>query len=367
VGRLRIIVIKAFQTLGTAGCELDESPCLVYTHEVQLKRFNLGGGGALIPVLIDTDPGIDDAVALMLALRASELEVRAVTACSGNLRADLCALNALRVLDYVGRPDVPVAVGALSPLTRPYPRDPFSHGDDGLGNTGLAASKRKPDPRFAADLIVDTAEASDNQLTIIALGPLTNLALALLRKPDLARYVRSVVLTGGAFGLTPYSALRATGDNPVSEWNIYVDPEAARLVFHSDLRITAVGLDVSCDPRINLDHGAQERLKSSESPEARFLTSVLAFVTARGFEPYSAIIDALTAAIAIDRGLAKTTPLKVEIETQSPLSLGQTVADRREHFRWEHLPTIDVVSEVDYSAFHTLLLSSFVTERAMRQ
>ena len=313
----------------------------------------------MIPVLIDTDPGIDDAVALMLALRRPEVEVLAVTACSGNLRADYSAANALRVLDHVGRQDVPVAVGALAPLTRPYPKDPFSHGDDGLGNTGLPGPRGTPDERFGPDLIVELAAKHAGELTIIALGPLTNVALALIRNPGLPRQVRQLVLTGGAFGLTPYSALRATGDNPVSEWNVYVDPEAARLVFHSGLHITAVGLDVSCHPDINLSHGVRDRFGKSDSPEAQFITGVLAFVDAAGFESYSAIIDALTVAIAIDPGLAQTIPLNVDVETASSLTLGQTVVDRREHFRWDHLPTIDVVSEVDYNAFHNLLLATF--------
>jgi inosine-uridine nucleoside N-ribohydrolase len=318
------------------------------------------------PVLIDTDPGIDDAVALMLALRRPEIDVLAVTACSGNLRADYSGANALRVLDYVGRQDIPVAIGALGPLTRPYPRDPFSHGDDGLGNTGLPPSSRTPDMRFAPDLIVETASQHSGNLRIVALGPLTNLALALIRNPQLTRDVREVVLTGGAFGLTAYSALRATGDNPVSEWNIYVDPEAARNVFHSGLRIIAVGLDFSCHPRINLSDQIRARLRKSDTPEARFLTSVLGFVKARGFESYSAIIDALTVAIAIDPGLAKTVELMVDVETQSALTLGQTVVDRREHFRWSHLPKVNVVSEVDYEAFHALLVSTFVGESVAR-
>src|SRR5205814_3154686 len=134
----------------------------------------------------------------------------------------------------------------------------------------------------------------------------------------------------------------------------------ARLVFHSGLRITAVGLDFSCDPRINLSDEIQARLGKSDTPEGRFLADVLEFVKARGFESYSAIIDALTVAIAIDPSLANTVELKVDIETQSPLTLGQTVVDRREHFRWDHLPTVNVVSEVDYEAFHALLLSTFV-------
>jgi purine nucleosidase/pyrimidine-specific ribonucleoside hydrolase len=319
------------------------------------------------PVLIDTDPGIDDAVALMLALRRPEIDVRAVTACSGNLRADYSAANALRVLDHVGRSDIPVAVGALAPLKRPYPKDPFSHGDDGLGNTGLPPSSRTPDTRFAADLIVETAGQYPGDLTIIALGPLTNVALAITRSPALTRQVRALVLTGGAFGLTPYSALRATGDNPVSEWNIYVDPEAARLVFHSGFQITAVGLDFSCHPRINLSDEVQASLRRSDTPEARFLTGVLEFVKSRGFESYSAIIDALTVAIAVNPSLANTVQLKVDIETESPLTLGQTVVDRREHFRWDHLPTVNVVSEIDYEAFHALLLSTFVRQPVARR
>lgn len=309
------------------------------------------------PLLIDTDPGIDDAVAIQFAIGSGHFDVRAITTVSGNLPADVCARNALKILDMAGRPDIPVAQGPLKPLVRPYPRDPFSHGDDGLAELGVPESRRSVDPRFAADLILETAHAVGGELTILAIGPLTNIALALIKDPSLPRLVKEIICIGGAFGFHTAGATRATGDNPVSEWNVYVDPEAAKLVFEAGFNLTAVGLDVATHPDVQLS--AERRAKlDPERAGAKFLLGVTDFVERRGFGSYCGLIDSLAVAAAIDPSVIETEEVAVGIETASPLTLGQTVVDRRDHFRWKDLPVIRAAKAFDAEKFFAMLTAS---------
>ncbi len=311
-------------------------------------------------IVFDCDPGIDDAIAILFALHSPALKVEAITAVSGNLTADRTAANALKVLDLTGAGDIPVAHGLLKPLVRPYPRDPFFHGDDGLANTGLPTSTRALDPRFAPDVIVETVNRYPGNLTLVATGPLTNIALALMKDPSLAQKVNELIIIGGAFGFNKFAATNATGDNPASEWNIYVDPEAAKHVFHSGIKLTALGLDVATHERVALRPHDVERLKARGSKEAQFVLDVAAFVAGRGFLPYCALIDSMAVAAAIDRNAVKTRAIHCDVETQGELTLGMTVADLRDNFRWTHLPLIDAAYEADYDRFLDLLVDAIV-------
>ena len=191
-------------------------------------------------VNIDCDPGIDDALALILAIKSGELQIEAITTVSGNLTADRCYANVLKVLALVNADAITVAQGPLKPLIRDFPSDPFSHGTDGLGDTNLPDPASRSQILFAPDLIVETVNKYPNEITVIATGPLTNIALALMQDPTLPEKIQELIIIGGAFGFNKSAALNATGDNPVSEWNIYVDPEAARLVFHAGMPLTAL-------------------------------------------------------------------------------------------------------------------------------
>ncbi|GAA3669284.1 pyrimidine-specific ribonucleoside hydrolase RihA [Nonomuraea antimicrobica] len=312
-------------------------------------------------VLIDTDPGIDDAVAIMFARRAG-LDIKALTAVSGNLQADRAAANALRVLRLLDAESIPVARGTQTPLVRPYPRDPFSHGDDGLGNTGLAASSTPLDPRFAPDVIADVVNAAPGEITVLALGPLTNLALALMRDPSLATRIAHVYLIGGAFGRNRYAYTRATGDNPVSEWNVYVDPEAAQHVFQSGVPITALGLDVVTHPDLDLRAEDRERLATSDRPEAAFLLDIADYVRDMGFDSYCGLIDSMAVAACLDPSVLTTQKLHVTVETAGTATLGQTVVDEREHFRWDHLPLLNVAVSADHNKILTMLVDALTAE-----
>lgn len=307
-------------------------------------------------VIIDTDPGIDDAVAIMFALRSGQLDVLALTAVSGNLRADAASVNARKILSLIGAHPIPVAKGPQTPLTRPYPRDPFSHGDDGLANLGVARSSLPEDPRPAHELILDLVNRHSGEITILGLGPLTNVALAVQADPKLPQKVAELIIIGGSYGLNAMGSQRATGDNPASEWNIYVDPEAAKIVFEAGFRLLAIGLDVATHPNLDLSRAHRDRLAASAERSAWFLKGVCRFVEESGFGSYCGLIDSLAVAAALDRSLFSTLELKVGIETKGELTLGETVVDRREHFRWDHLPTVEVASDVDSDRFLDLLL-----------
>src|SRR6266568_2788277 len=306
-------------------------------------------------ILIDCDPGIDDAVALIAAVKSEDLEVEAITATTGNLRADHCAANVLKVLDLLDAPPIPVACGPLQPLVRPHAVDPLSHGSDGLGGRGLPPSERKLDSRFAADLIIDTVD-QHGDLIIVATAPLTNLALAIIKRPDIAEKVGHVYFIGGNYGFNEYSQLYGTGTTPLSEWNVLVDPEAARVVFRSGVPITAMGVDVWTQPGMNLDDAEIEALARSDRPEARLVSHFEEFVEHRGYLRYCALIDALATIAALDPSIIRTHRVGVDVETSSPLTLGMTVVERRVYHGRTDLPHIDAAYDVDFACFKRTLL-----------
>lgn len=306
-------------------------------------------------VLIDTDPGMDDALAISLAHKSPALEIVAITAVTGNLPSDRTVANALRVLDLLEAPATTVAQGPLVPLGGHYPSDPFSHGSDGLAESDLPASTRPIDLRSAAQLIVDTVAAHPGEITLCALGPLTNIAEALAIDPALPEKVAQLTIIGGSFGETPYAWSQATGDNPTSEWNVFVAPEAAKIVFNAGFPLLAVGLDVATDPRINFRDDDIARLRRSPRPEAALAARVIDFVQNRGYQSYCSLIDSAAVASLIDPTLLTTTSVRCDVETEGRLTRGMTVVDRRLHHAWEHLPLIEVATGLDFDRFLDLV------------
>jgi inosine-uridine nucleoside N-ribohydrolase len=327
-------------------------------------------------VLIDCDPGIDDSIALLFALNHPELEIRAITTVSGNLLADACSLNARRILHLCNSPkarNIPIARGPLKPLVRQYPRDPFFHGFDGLGDLGIVdTGGLEENGQFAADLIIDTvnrykdvtSESGSKGLTILCLGPMTNLALAIMKDSTLPIKVAEVLFIGGSFGFNSVGTVRATGDNPVSEWNVYVDPEAASLVFNAGFNLTALGLDVVTLPSIELSPSHRQTLHkvASKSPAAKLLLNLLSFAESRQFASWCCLIDSVAVAVAIDHSIVEVEEIKVAVETQSNLSLGQTIVDRRERmdFQWTQLPKIKAARDIDANKFLESLVGTLV-------
>lgn len=306
-------------------------------------------------ILIDCDPGIDDSLALILALKSDQVELTAVTTVSGNLHVDDTSRNALTIMEMMGADSVPVAKGMAKPMVRDIPFDPFSHGKDGLGNTNQPHPTKTLEPKFGPDVIVEQANLYPGELTLVALGPLTNIAMALLKDPELPNKVKELVCIGGAFGFNEYAYKHATGDNPVSEWNVYVDPEAAKMVFQSGLSIRAVGLDVATHPDINFPKEQVDRLRQSSKKEAVYVSQLVDFVEGRGFQSYCVLIDSLAVAAVIDPSIIETTEVRVDVETAGTITRGQTVCDIRNHFRWDHLPIINAASGADFAKFSELI------------
>ena len=272
-------------------------------------------------VLIDTDPGIDDALALLMAFGSERLEVDAVTVVAGNCPLGTCAANAAAVVALAGA-GAPVWAGADRPLVRPLVTALDVHGLDGLGGA-LHARPTAPDgPGRAAVAIAERVMERPGELTVVALGPLTNLALALRAEPAIAGAVRRVVVMGGA--------VRVPGNHtPAAEFNAYVDPDAAAEVLCAGWPVTLVPLDVTHRVRLTAGRVAALRAAGDGSPVTEFVAQALAAQLARGGEGF-AMHDPLAVAVAIDPGVVGTEAAAVSVERSDPARLGRTVADFRE-------------------------------------
>ncbi|EYR65050.1 nucleoside hydrolase [Actinotalea ferrariae CF5-4] len=304
------------------------------------------------PVVIDTDPGIDDALAIMLAFASPELDVRAVTTVGGNTGLANTTENALRLLHLLDRDDVPVAAGADVPLVRRDSRaDETTHGVDGFGGVQLPAAPRGADPRGAVQLLVDAVEASDRPVTIIALGPLTNVAALIAARPDVAARLERIVLMGGG--------ARVLGNmTPASEFNIWFDPEAAARVFAAGIPITMVGLDVT--HQALTAPGDWDPLRADDAgPVARAVLGMVDYYTqyhlARVGTDSTAQHDSLAVAVAIRPDLVTTRAVHVDVEYVGTLTRGMTVVDL--DGVGGLAPTADVALQVDADAFNALLIS----------
>ena len=307
-------------------------------------------------IILDCDPGMDDSVAIIMAAKSFELELLAVTTVNGNYPVDVTCMNALKILEMLGRSDIPVARGMGQPMVRSVPKDPFTHGADGQAENFLPIPSLLLSDIHAVDMMVGLIKKYPGEVHLLCTGPMTNIAMAILKAPEIKPLIASIIAISGAFGLNDYAFLNATGDTPQSEWNVYVDPEAADIVYRSGVPLVALGLDVATHFEVNLTASEIETLRSSEKKEARFLAKAIDFVHGRGFEAYCAIIDCLAVGYAIDPSLVQTTKGHVGVETKDGLTLGMTVLDRRHHHVWTHLPEIQIGCKVDHGAFLQLLL-----------
>ena len=307
-------------------------------------------------IILDCDPGMDDSMAIIMACKSDALEVKAITTVSGNYSVDVTSKNALKVLELIGRTDIPVGKGMPEPMVRKSPKDPFTHGTDGQAENHL------PDPatplcgRHAVELIIDTVKANPGEVYILCTGPMSNVAMAMKKAPEIKSMIAGIYAISGAFGLNRYAYANATGDTPQSEWNVYVDPEAADIVYNSGVKLVALGLDVATHFDVNLTDRDIHMLEQSDKPEAKFFLQAIRFVNQRGFEAYCAVIDCMAVGYAIDPELVTTITGRVGIETKDGLTLGMTVLDSRHHFVWETLPEVEIGESADYEGFLKLLM-----------
>jgi inosine-uridine nucleoside N-ribohydrolase len=305
-------------------------------------------------VIIDTDPGIDDAAALLLALASPALRLEAVTTAYGNGPVEACTRNALIVLETAGRGDIPVYRGVGRPLVGEPHFAPQVHGVDALGDVGLPAPKGTPQPMHAVPALVERIMASPGEITLIALGPLTNVALALSLEPCLADAVAELIVMGGA-------VLTHGNVTEVASANLYNDPEAAAIVYQSGAPLVQVGLDVC--RQVTVSEAQLARLRRAPTPAAALLARITPCLARsyveRGLLPPGGGVqynDVPAVAYAIDPGLFEVRRYHVRIARHDPLTRGQTVADVAN--RWRRPPNARVPMGVDAAR-----LTALFTER----
>jgi len=331
-----------------------------------------------VPLIIDVDTGIDDSLALLYAAATPEAEIVAVTCVGGNVDARQVERNTRAVMELAGRTDVEVALGREQPLVRPVETTPETHGPQGLGHAELPPPSRPLSDRHAADLFIDEARRRPGEITLVTCGPLTNLAVALLREPRLPSLLKGWVLMGGAY--------RHPGNTaPTTEWNIHCDPDAAKIAFtawgtsaaaNGHPRPVALGLDVTEKAKILPEHVValakaagstpddsialargedpmQAQRSVASNPIVRYVADALRFYMEfhshyDGF--YGAFIhDPLAVAAALDPTLVTTQAVAVDVELGGTLTTGETVTDWRGV--WGRPPNVDVAIDAQADEF----------------
>lgn len=305
-------------------------------------------------IILDTDPGIDDSLAILLALASPELRLEAVTVTIGNCSAAQGVANALSVLELAGAAHIPVAAGVDRPLIQPILTAPETHGNTGLGYAQPPLSRQQPSPQHAVDLLIEQILAAPGEITLVAVAPLTNLALAIRREPAIVPAIREVIIMGGA--------IRHEGNTtPLAEFNTYVDPHAAYIVYHSGLPITLVPLDVTY--QCILTQADVDRLLALDSPITRFIADSTRFYMEFHDEYQSiqgcVINDPLALALTFAPDLVETQPLYVTVDLHSELSLGKTMADFYE--MWAKPPNMQVALKVQPRRFIELFIERMET------
>jgi len=272
-------------------------------------------------IIFDTDPGTDDALALMLALNSPELDVRAITVVPGNVTAEMGLENALRMVSLANRCDIPVAAGARHPLFQKLITAEFWHGKNGLGNIELPPSKCKLDARYGPDLIIQLIHASPHEITLVPVGPLTNIALAVEKDPSIVPLVKEVILMGGS--------ITGGNVNAAAEANIYNDPEAAQIVFQAGWPLTMVGLEVGDKALFTRKY--LDELGKTHGPVNDFIYGINKFLVGlseRFGGNGSPMYDPSAVAVAIDATLVKVQEMHVDVETKGEFTRGETVGNR---------------------------------------
>lgn len=272
-------------------------------------------------IIIDTDPGVDDALTFLLALASPEIKLEALTTTQGNVTLELATHNALSILELAKAGHIPVAAGSVVPLVEPLRASAYVHGASGLGNSTLSEPAIKPLAKHAVDYLIERVLAEPGELSIFPIGPLTNLAMAIRKEPEFANAVKELVIMGGA--------IHEPGNiTPLAEFNIYVDPHAAHIVFHSGIPITLIPLDVTHKCLLKEEH--IDRLMKIESPVTKFIRDAVSvyfkFSYDRGFAG-CALHDPLTLATIIAPELLTLKEYFIDVDHSGGAAMGKTFAD----------------------------------------
>jgi len=301
-------------------------------------------------IILDTDPGIDDALAFILAFNSRELKIEAVTTVAGNVNHTKGHRNAKQLLEFLGVTDVPVCAGAVVPLIKKLGHAEEFHGKTGLGDTTLPEPTMATDPRSAVDIILEKADELGKELTIVAVGPLTNIAVAILADPALPEKVDKLVIMGSAFNLTPHGHGNA---NSVAEFNIWLDPEAAKIVFNSGIPIVAIGLDTTTHPDYRMSREMFEGIVAKGNRTTDLVNDLCRSLVER-FNGFS-LHDPQAMAYVIDPSMFTTEKYKVDVECIGELARGMTVVERRFYRIVKDEANVEVVVKVEADRFLKLI------------
>jgi purine nucleosidase len=307
-------------------------------------------------MILDVDTGIDDAMAIIYALNRKGISLEAVTTTYGNIDVASATRNSLQILEAAGRGDIPVAAGAARALTRPFTkRGSRIHGANGIGDVELDPPKGKALDIWGPDLIIKLVRDNPGEMTLVPVGPMTNVAQALMKAPDIAEKLKGLVLMGGTIWHPGVPGI----PSPVADANFFNDPEAARIVLQSGARITLVGMDVTMQTKLTAP--MMDDIAARGGPAARIAMAAARFYLAayQAQYPditYCALHDPLAVAVAEDPSVVTIEPMQVDVECAGELTRGQVIPDRRRTGTTR--PNAGVAIDVDAVRFEALFVET---------
>jgi purine nucleosidase len=300
-------------------------------------------------ILLDCDPGIDDALAIAFAAGHPGVELAGITTVAGNVGLSRTTANAIAVASFAGVGSVPVSAGSVGPLLRPALDARDVHGETGLGGAVLPDPGREPGPGHAVDSIVRTIADRPGEITLVATGPLTNIALAVKREPRITEWVKSFVIMGGSAGRGNVT--------PAAEYNMWADPEAASIVFGAGWTVHMIGLDVTLQARATPD--VQQKMAGLGELGSRLLLPALAEYVSSTEGAYPAVHDVCAVVYVAEPSLFGMRPARVDVETTGRWTSGMTVTDFGEAGFGTAEVNASVAMELDAGGFWDLVLDAY--------
>lgn len=312
--------------------------------------------GAPCRIMLDVDTGIDDAMAIVYALNRDTISLEAISTVYGNIDVETATRNTLQILEAAGRTDIPVAAGAARALTMPFHGGvPHIHGANGIGDVELPGPRIPAAGVWGPDLIIKTIRDNPGEISLVPVGPMTNVAQALMKAPDIAGSVKQIVLMGSTISHPGVPGI----PSPMADANFYNDPEAARIIFQSGAKVVAVGMDVTM--KTKLTSAMMDDIALHGGPAAKITMQAARFYL-RAYQAqypdidFCALHDPLAVAVAEDPSIVNLEPMYVDIECRGEMTRGQMIPDRRRTGTIE--PNALVATDVDSERFETLFVET---------